>query len=207
MPHASHTGNAGSAHGAPPPTIPLSPPSGATARHPTAVPLKGYVAARPPGAANFHPLPVIGHAEAFYEKHIAQAVAAGDKHAKASHKVAQYVTAAISPNMAWDDKMKRFFHCLDKYCVAPPDADESLRNFYQKLGDVVRRHAGQEALAAARKRHEEFTRRLKASEDRGAIEDDAEKFFFDLLGHGHGCPNWCSKEAFHQIVTWRDQWV
>jgi hypothetical protein len=200
MPHAFH---GGAAQPQPAP-IPLS-PSSATPPHPQPVANKGYVLHKPAG--NFHPLPVIGHAEAFYLKHIEQAEAAGDKHAKAGHKVGQYVTAALNPKMALEDKMKRFFHCLDKYCVAPPTADESLRNFYQKLGDLVRRHAGQEALAAARKRHEEFTRRAKANEDRGAIEDDAEKFFFDLLGHGHGCPNWCSHEAYNVIITWRDQWV
>jgi hypothetical protein len=204
MPHAFHTGDAAgaSAHAAPPP-IPLSPQPRPDA--PSSAPPRAAATHAPHG--NFHPLPVIGHAEAFYVKHIAQAEAAGDRHAKAAHKVGQYVTAALDPKMAWDDKMKRFFHCLDKYCIAPPSADESLRTFYHKLGDLVRKHAGQEALAAARRHHAQFSQRLKASEDRGAIEDDAEKYFFDLLGHGHGCPNWCSKEAFHQIVTWRDQWV
>jgi hypothetical protein len=200
MPHAHH-GGADAAHTAP---ISLTPHSTAPVRPATPV-LKGYTVAQPAG--RFHPLPVIGHAPAFYQKHIEQAEATGDRHAKASHKVGQYVTEALSPKMSWDDKMKRYYHCLDKYCVAPPDADESLRSFYQKLGDMVRRHAGQEALAAARKRQEEFTRRAKANEDRAAIEEDAEKFFFDLLGHGHGCPNWCSKEAFNMIITWRDQWV
>src|SRR5258706_4842498 len=155
---------------------------------------------------NYHPLPVIGHAEAFYVKHIEQAEAAGDKHARASYKVGQHTTAALDPKMPWEEKLKRFSHCLRRYCIAPPDADEVLAMFYQKLGDLVRRHAGQEALHIARKHHEDYHRRLKANESRETIENEAEVFFFDLLGHG-GRPEWCSKEAWGQITGWRDHWV
>jgi hypothetical protein len=166
------------------------------------VPL-GY-AVRTPG--HFHPLPVIGHAEAWYEKHIQQADQAGDRHAKASHKVGQYVTAALSPAMPWAEKLKRFEHCLHKYCLSPHDADDGLRAFYHKLGDLVRRHAGQEAMQIARRRNEEFHRRQKTGEPRDSIEDDAETFFFDLLGHA-GRPDWCSHEAWSQLTAWRDHWV
>ena len=38
--------------------------------------------------------------------------------------------------------------------------------FDQKLGDLVRRHAGQEAIHVARKHHDEYTRQLKAGEKR-----------------------------------------
>jgi hypothetical protein len=160
----------------------------------------------PLAGRHFHPLPVIGHAAAFYEKHIQQAETAGDRHARAAHKVGLHVTNALGHNLPWEEKLKHFTHSLGHYCVAPPDADDGLVSFYQKLGDLVRRHAGQEALHIARKRHEEFNRRLKAGEDRDKIEDDAETFFFDLLGHG-GRPDWCSREAWGAIVAWRDQWV
>jgi len=155
---------------------------------------------------HFHPLPVIGHAEAFYVKHVQQAEAAGDPHAKAAYKVGQHVTSALDPKMPWDQKLKRFNHVLGHYCVVPVDADSSLQMFYGKLGDLVRRHAGQEALHSARKHHEEYLRRLKAGEARDKIEEDAEVYFFDLCGHA-GCPAWCSKEAWGQITAWRDHWV
>jgi hypothetical protein len=228
QPHAHQGGHASPAH--PPEPIPLQPSQAggaATASH--AAPARsatahtashgtahGTVHGTVHGVAhlpsphqlrgNYHPLPVIGHAEAFYVKHIEQAEAAGDKHARASYKVGQHTTAALDPKMPWDQKLKRFVHCLHRYCAAPPDADEVLAMFYQKLGDLVRRHAGQEALLLARKYHEDYHHRLKAGESRETIENEAEVFFFDLLGHG-GRPEWCSKEAWLQITGWRDHWV
>ena len=155
---------------------------------------------------HFHPLPVIGHPEAFYLKHIQQAEASGDPHARASHKIGQHVTSALDPKLSWEQKHKRFVHCLHHYCVAPPDADEGIRGFYQKLADLVRRHAGQEALHLARARHGEYQRRLRAGESRDAIENDAELFFPTLLGH-ETRPEWCGSEAWNQISGLRDQWV
>ncbi len=200
MPHGSYAAGAGSTspgHSAPPP-IPVAPNSSSHPAPPS------YPAR---SVGHFHPLPVIGHADAFYKKHIEQAEAAGDKHAKAAHKVGQHVTSALAPAMPWPEKLKRFNHCLEKYCIVPPDADESLRTFYHKLADLVRRHAGQEAQHAARKHHEDYHRRLKAGETRDLIEEEAEVYFFDLLGHTGGCPPWCSKEAWNQIVGWRNFWV
>lgn len=154
----------------------------------------------------FHPIPVIGHPESFYLKHAKEAEAAGDRHARASHKVGQYVTTALTPGMAWGEKIHRFLHALDKYCVAPANADESLKAFYRKLGDIVRRYAGQEAVTVARHKHESLLARLNTGETRDILEDEAEFFFFDMLGH-HQCPDWCCKEAYRQIITWRDFWV
>lgn len=231
MAHAQHAGSERSSH-APPSTAPAAPdpydlttaapaarPSFVTHR-PTsrAVPAATATDAAVPGSRpaplphgphaprHFHPLPVIGHAPAFYEKHIQQADASGDRHARAAHKVGLHITTALGPALAWDEKLKRFIHCLEHYCVAPDDADESLQSFYQKLGDLVRRHAGQEAIHLSRKQHEEYTRRLKAGEPRAKIEDDADLFFVRLLGH-NGRPDWCSREAWATVVAWRDQWV
>lgn len=154
----------------------------------------------------FHPMPVIGYPASFYDKHVKQAEAAGDRHAKAAHKVGQYVTAALDPQMSWDEKLRRYCHALERYCKPPENADEGLTSFYHKLGDVVRRHAGQEAMHSARQHHQEYLKRLKAGEPREAIEEDAEAYFFDLLGHAQ-CPNWCSRDAWNQITEWRDYWV
>jgi hypothetical protein len=154
----------------------------------------------------FHPVPVIGHPEAFYVKHAKEAEAAGDKHARASHKVGQYVTSGLTQGMPWEEKLRRFTHALDKYCHPPHQADDSLKAFYQKLKDIVRRHAGQEAIRVARLRNDEWMARLKRGESRVTLEDEAEMFFFELLGHSQ-CPDWCSKEAYNQIITWRDYWV
>jgi hypothetical protein len=154
----------------------------------------------------FHPIPVIGHPESFYLKHAQEAEKAGDRHARSSHKVGQYVTTALTPGMAWSEKIHRFLHALDKYCVAPAGADESLRAFYQKLADIVRRYAGQEAVTVARRTHEGLLGRMKNGVPREILEDEAEFFFFDMLGH-HQCPDWCCKEAYRQIIGWRDFWI
>jgi hypothetical protein len=155
---------------------------------------------------SFHPLPVIGHPPAFYQKHVEQAEKAGDMHAKASHKVGHYVTAGLDPAKPWSEKIHCFCHALKHYTTAPPDADSHVLSFYQKLGDLVRRHAGVEGLHAARKFHEDAQKRLRAGTDRGALEDEAEQFFSGLLGHER-CPNWCSREAFTQIAEIRDYWI
>jgi hypothetical protein len=151
-------------------------------------------------------LPVIGHAEAFYVKHIQQAEAAGDTHARDAHKVGQHVTAALDPKMPWDQKLKRFTHCLQKYCATPPDSDDSVQTFYHKLAEMVRRHAGQEALRLGRAMHGEYQRRLRSGESREAIDNDAELFFPTLLGHA-GRPDWCSSDAYAHLTALRDHWV
>ena len=157
-------------------------------------------------SGSFHPLPVIGHPPAFYDRHIKQAEASGDVHARASHKVGQYVTEGLDPNVPWEHKMKCFRHAMKHHCVAPEGADEHLQAFYKKLGDLVRRHAGQEALHAAQRFSAEATRRVSAGESRAQVEDEADDFFIGLLGHER-TPEWCSKEIAEQIGRIRQQWV
>jgi hypothetical protein len=154
----------------------------------------------------FHPMPVIGHPPAFYERHIKQAEAAGDVHARASQKVGQYVTEGIDPKLPWEHKLKCFKHALKHHSVAPEGADELLTAFYKKLGEVVRRHAGTEALHAAQKFHIDAMKRLNAGTPRATIEDEADEFFTLLLGHER-TPDWCSRELAEQIARIRDQWV
>jgi hypothetical protein len=127
-------------------------------------------------------------------------------HARASHKVGQYVTEAIDPNMPWEHKAKCFKHALKHYSAAPEGADEHLRTFYRKLGDLVRRHAGTEALHAAQRFHADATRRANAGESRDAIADEADAFFINLLGHER-TPEWCTREIADQIARIRQQWA
>lgn len=215
MSHLDRSGHAASHHAPEPlPLTPLPPHSKAPSMvRPIAIAPAmpathahrvGGHATHPKG--HFHPLPVIGHPEAFYVKHIQQAEAIGDQHARASHKVGQHVTSALDPKLSWDQKLKRFEHCLHRYCVVPTDADEGVRSFYHKLADLVRRHAGQEALHLGRIRHGEYQRRQRSGESREVIENDAETFFPSLLGHG-GRPDWCSIEAWAQLTSLRDHWV
>jgi hypothetical protein len=157
-------------------------------------------------AGSFHPLPVIGHPPAFYERHIKQAEAAGDVHAKASHKVGQYITEAIDPKQPWAHKANCFRHVLKHYCVAPEGADEPLQAFYRKLSDLVKRHACTEAIHAAQRFSAEATKRINSGMPREQIDDEADDFFTALLGHER-TPEWCTKEAADQIARIRQQWV
>jgi hypothetical protein len=154
----------------------------------------------------FHPMPVIGHPAAFYERHIKQAEAAGDVHARSSHKVGEYVTEGIDPKLPWEHKLKCFKHALKHHCVPPDGADELLATFYKKLAEVVRRHAGTEALHAAQKFHLDATKRANSRTPREAIEDDADNFFITILGHER-TPEWCTREFADQIARIRQQWV
>jgi hypothetical protein len=155
---------------------------------------------------SFHPLPVIGHPPAFYERHIKQAETTGDVHARASHKVGQYVTEAIDPKLPWEQKLKCFKHALKHHCLPPEGADDALQTFYRKLGEVVRRHAGTEALHAAQKFHMEAIKRVNGGKAKAEIEDEADDFFIGLLGHER-TPEWCSREAAEQIGRLRQHWV
>ena len=157
-------------------------------------------------SGSFHPLPVIGHPPAFYDRHIKQAEASGDVHARASHKVGQYVTEGIDPSLPWEHKLKCFKHAMKHHCHAPEGADEHLRTFYGKLCELVRRHASTEALHAAQRFNQEATRRVNAGTPRAEVEDEADDFFIALLGHERS-PDWCSKEVAEQIGRIRQQWV
>ena len=157
-------------------------------------------------SGSFHPLPVIGHPPAFYERHIKQAEASGDVHARASHKVGQYVTEAVDPKLPWEHKMKCFRHALKHYCTPPAGADEPLKVFYGKLCELVRRNASNEALHAAQRFHQEATKRVSAGTPRATIEDEADAFFMALLGHER-TPDWCTPDAAERIARIRQQWV
>ena len=156
-------------------------------------------------AHSFHPMPVIGHPTAWYARHIEAAELAGDIHAKACHKVGAYATEGINPKGTWDHKIKCFKHAMKHYCVAPPDADESLRTFYKKLADVVRKHASNEALHEAQRFNTEAQKRAAQGTDRATLEDDADDFYTALMGHER-TPDWCTPDVAERISKLRQQW-
>jgi hypothetical protein len=161
--------------------------------------------ALPQQQGSFHPMPVIGHPVAWYGRHIEQAETAGDVHARAAHKVGQYVTEAIDPKASLDHKLKCFKHALKHYCVAPEGADESLRIFYKKLGDVVRKYAANEALHEAQRFNLEAQKRAAQGTERTGLEDEADEFYTHLMGHER-TPEWCTPEAAERIAKMRQQW-
>jgi hypothetical protein len=112
-------------------------------------------------AHTFHPMPVIGHPDAFYTKHIKSAEEAGDIHARESHKVGRYITLAMDSHMVWEEKIRHFRHALKHHCNAPPDANSDVVHFYEKLGELVRRHGGQEAVRFVNRENDNFRARTE----------------------------------------------
>jgi hypothetical protein len=155
---------------------------------------------------SFHPMPVIGHPAAWYDRHVQQAEAAGDVHARASHKVGQYVTEAIDPKVPWDHKIKCFKHALKHYSAAPENADDGLKLFYKKLGDVVRKYASNEAMQQAQRFNAEAQKRIAQGTERASVEDEADDFYTHLLGHER-TPEWCTADVADRIAKLRQQWV
>ena len=179
------------------------PPAGSSPR-PTDGPRPGLSRVDP---HLFHPLPVIGHPEAWYAKHIAQAEQAGEQHARASYKVGLHVTQALVPGMPWEEKFRHFRHAIKHYCQPPEGAGEAIKVFYAKLAEVVRRYAGQEAVKVVRQQHEQYVRKLKSGVSRDEIANEAELFFPPFIGHGHGPPEWLSPDAWNQIRNIEANWV
>src|SRR5579864_508805 len=107
----------------------------------------------------FRPLPVIGHPEAWYTKHIQQAEAAGDTLARSSYKVGQYVTLALDPKRSWEEKAKYFKHALKHHCTSQAAADPDTQAFCDKLRALVCRYASQEARRLAQQEHHGYVMR------------------------------------------------
>src|SRR5574340_698393 len=91
---------------------------------------------------NLPPLPVIGRPESYYAKLAHEAERTADVHAREAAKVGQYLTLALDPALAWEEKIKYFVHALRRHCQPPPFPDDEVWTFYRQLADLVRQHAG-----------------------------------------------------------------
>jgi hypothetical protein len=152
-------------------------------------------------------MPEIGRPESFYAKLVKGADQQADVHLHESAKVGQYITLALDPSLAWDDKLKYFRHALKRHCVPPPYPDDDVWMFYQQLADLVRQYAGQEALRLSSTEDDLYAARLSMGQSREKIEDDAEAFFQKLMGSGDQCPEWFNEMDWAQLKLIRDQWI
>jgi hypothetical protein len=152
-------------------------------------------------------MPEIGRPESYYAKHCHAADKYGDVHAHEAMKVGQYVTLAMDPHLAWDEKLKYFRHALKRHCVPPPYPDDDVWMFYQQLADLVRQYAGQEALRIASSEDDLYAARISMGQSREKIEDEAEAFFGKLLGNTESCPEWFTETDWQQLKLIRDQWI
>jgi hypothetical protein len=154
----------------------------------------------------FPPMPEIGRPEAYYAKMVHRADKAGDQFAHEAYKVGQYVTLAMDPHLTWEQKLKYLTHALKRHCQPPPFPDDEVWMFYRQLADIVRQHAGQEALRIASMEDDMYAARLGMGQSRDKIAEDAEVFFANLVP-GEQTPGWFNEEDYAQLKLIRDQWI
>ncbi len=152
-------------------------------------------------------LPEIGHPESYYAQRVHEADRLGDTNLREAHKVGQYTTLAVDPSLTWEQKLKYFSHALRRHCNPPPVPDEKTWVFYRDLAELVRSHAGQEALRLAMMEDDLYDKRLKLGVPRDRIEAEAELFFARLLGNVNRCPDYFDEEDWRQLKMIRDQWI
>ncbi|QOV87704.1 hypothetical protein [Humisphaera borealis] len=153
------------------------------------------------------PMPTIGLPESQYARMVHKADKAGNVHLHEALKVAQYVSLALDPKLRWPKKLHFFEHALHRHCNPPALPSEPVWLFYQSLISLVRDHAGQEALRLASLEDDVYAKRLKMGCTRERIEEDAEKFFDELLGHRDRCPDLFHEDDWHALHVFRDQWI
>ena len=76
-----------------------------------------------------------------------------------------------------------------------------------KLADLVRQHAGYEALRLASTEDDLYAARVSMGQNREKIEDEAEVFFGRLLSRTDVCPDWFNESDWAQLKMIRDQWI
>ena len=152
-------------------------------------------------------LPTVGCPESYYAKLAHDADRNADAHAHEAAKVGQYITLALDEHLNWDDKLKYFRHAIKRHCQPPQYADDNVVAFYAALADLVRQHAGQEALRIASREDDLYAARLSMGQSRDDIENEAEDFFLKLLGTDGACPHWFNDIDYQQLKLIRDQWI
>jgi hypothetical protein len=152
-------------------------------------------------------LPPIGKPESYYARQVHHADRHGDPHHHEAYKVGQYVTLGLAPALSWDARCKYFTHALRRHCTPPPLPDEEVWLFYRSLADLVRHHAGQEALRLAVAKDDEYAGRVANGESRSGIADEAEVFFMRIMGVSKEKPDHFCEEDWHQLRLIRDQWL
>lgn len=153
------------------------------------------------------PLPEIGHPESYYAKQVKRAEQLDNPHAREAYKVGQYITLALDPILAWEKKLRYFRHAIRAHCVAPPVARDEVWMFYAQLADLVRQHAGSEALRLACQEDEMWANRNKLGEPLDKIRPEADSFFRRLLGETNHQPDFLNQEDWEQLMLLKKQWT
>ena len=150
-------------------------------------------------------MPEVGYPESHYARKIRQADLDGDTHSHEAYKVAQYITLGLDEHLTWEEKLKYFNHALKRHCTPPPLPDDDVWAFYQGLANLVRQHAGQEALKLVSNEDDLYAARLAMGQTREHIEDEADDFFGRFVPGE--CPEWFNEDDYNQLKLIRDQWI
>jgi hypothetical protein len=157
---------------------------------------------------HFPDLPAIGLAESQYAQMAQRADRSGDIFAREAAKVGQYITLALAPALDWPSKKRYFEHALHRHCCPPPLPDEQVWMFFQKLADLVRQYAGQEALRLASTEDDNYAYLEKRGIARKETAARAESFFGSIMGtDGTHRPEMFTEEDWAQLKLIRSQWT
>jgi hypothetical protein len=117
-----------------------------------------------------------------------------------------YITRAVNYLTTWDEKFRCFEHALKHHCHAPPGASAPTLEFYSQLAQMVREHAGSEALRIASKMDDRCAARIAGGESRAVVVAEARTFFKELIPTSHR-PEWMNMADYEQLKILRSQWT
>jgi len=155
----------------------------------------------------FPEMPPIGRAEPFYSNLVRKADSEGNVFAHEAAKVGQYINLGLDPALDWPAKVRYFNHALKRHCVAQNSSIARLLDFYEDLADLVRKHAGLEALRIASAEDDRYARRLSEGVHRASIKVEAQLFFSKMLPADDKRPDWFFEEDWQQLKLLSKQWI
>ena len=153
------------------------------------------------------PLPEIGHPETYYAKQVARADRLGMRHAHEAFKVGQYVTLALGSRLTWEQKSRYFRHAIRSHCNGPDMAPPAVMKFYSHLADLVRRHAGAEAIRLASREDDAWAAQLQRGVPRTEVKAEAARFFKAMFGDDDRQPDYFNREDWEQLRVLRKNWL
>ncbi|HZK81364.1 MAG TPA: hypothetical protein VFC46_09865, partial [Humisphaera sp.] len=75
------------------------------------------------------------------------------------------------------------------------------------LKDLVKKHAGEEAIRIASRADDQFAARVAQGDSPADVRRDADLFFRSILGDTHRTPDYFSFDDWHQLVVLRSAWL
>ena len=152
-------------------------------------------------------MPSIGLPESHYAQMAQKADRSGDIFAREAAKVGQYITLALAPGLDWPSKRRYFEYALHRHCCPPPLPDEEIWLYYQRLADLVRQFAGQEALRLASSEDDNLAFLQKHGIARKELAGKAQSFFGGIMGtDGYHRPDMFTEEDWAQLKLIQAQW-